>query len=256
MPTSPLIRLLCALLLVPSLLTAQTLRIYHIDVLLIQFGNFRYFVGGDIETATETKIADRDLVIAVDVYQADHHGAENGSSQGLLDDMLPTVIVISNGSNNLYDHPRTTTLARMTGLSPTPTIFQTNKFLHSDPRGDNVADAFIANLSTSGPGDPILVTVNATATSYDVTYGTQSHTFPVKQRGTGSVVIESLLPDPTSGPDRTDEEVVLRNDGNTACRWTGGCCRTSAGVCGHSSLWARLTRVSPQRFAGTECQCL
>lgn len=38
--------------------------------LLIQFGNFRYFIGGDIETPTEKKIAERDLVTDVDVYQA------------------------------------------------------------------------------------------------------------------------------------------------------------------------------------------
>jgi beta-lactamase superfamily II metal-dependent hydrolase len=43
--------------------------------LLITFGGFRYFVGGDIEGATEAKIAARDLVRDVDVYQADHHGS-------------------------------------------------------------------------------------------------------------------------------------------------------------------------------------
>lgn len=42
--------------------------------LLIQYGVFRYFIGGDIEHTTEEKIATRDLVLDVDVYQANHHG--------------------------------------------------------------------------------------------------------------------------------------------------------------------------------------
>ena len=42
--------------------------------LLITYGNFRYFMGGDIERETEGDIAERDLVMDVDMYQADHHG--------------------------------------------------------------------------------------------------------------------------------------------------------------------------------------
>ena len=47
--------------------------------LLITFGSFRYFIGGDIEAPTEQKIADRDLVKDVDVYIADHHGSDTSS---------------------------------------------------------------------------------------------------------------------------------------------------------------------------------
>lgn len=36
--------------------------------LLIQYGDFSLFVGGDIESHTEQKIADRDLVMDVDIY--------------------------------------------------------------------------------------------------------------------------------------------------------------------------------------------
>jgi competence protein ComEC len=42
--------------------------------LLIQFANFRYFVGGDMHDPTENKLAANDLVMKVDVYQADHLG--------------------------------------------------------------------------------------------------------------------------------------------------------------------------------------
>ena len=43
--------------------------------LLIQFGQFAFFVGGDIEITTEGKIAAADLVLDVDLYQANHHGS-------------------------------------------------------------------------------------------------------------------------------------------------------------------------------------
>lgn len=43
--------------------------------LLITYCNFRYFVRADIEGYTEKKIAERDLVLDLDVYQANHHGS-------------------------------------------------------------------------------------------------------------------------------------------------------------------------------------
>lgn len=189
--------------------------------LLIQFGSFRYFIGGDIETDTEMKIAAGDLVLDVDVYQVNHHGADNGSSQVFLDDLLPTVIVISNGDVASFRHPRQSTLVRMASLTPTPTVFQTNKYLHTGDDGGNVPDAFIANLQTSGAGDPIVMTVDAAAGNYQVTYSSESHIFAVKQRASTAVVIESLLPNPTAGPDRAFEQVTLRNDGTVAVAMAG-----------------------------------
>ena len=81
--------------------------------LLIQFGDFRYFVGGDIEVHTEEKIATHDLVMAVDVYQANHHGSHTGSAVNFLNDMLPNLVVISNGNTIKYKHPRQVTLTNL-----------------------------------------------------------------------------------------------------------------------------------------------
>lgn len=197
--------------------------------LLITFGAFRLWVGGDVEEPTERKIAARDLVTDVDVYQANHHGADNGSSQAFLEDMSPTVIVISNGSDRGYDHPRRTTLARMQGLSLAPAIFQLNKYLGGDPPGGNVADRFIADPETSDTDGTITMTVDAAAGTYVLTYGSESHTFAVKPRGPGDVVIESLLPDPTAGPDRIAESVTLRNEAGTAISMAGWLLRDAGG---------------------------
>ena len=197
--------------------------------LLITFGDFRYFIGGDIETPTETKIAARDLVMDVDMYEADHHGADNGSSAAFLSDLRPTVIVISNGSNATYEHPRQTTLNRMAALSPRPAVFQTNKYLRTGDAGGNVADSLIADLESRDADGTILVTVNPATGAFIVTYRHQSHTFQVKQRPPATrVVIASLLPDPVDS-DSDREEVTLRNAGAAAVALTGWVLRDTSG---------------------------
>ena len=197
--------------------------------LLITHGNFRFWVGGDVETPTEQKIADQDLVMDIDVYQANHHGAENGSLLGFLQDMSPTVIVISNGSNRLYDHPRQTTLTRMQGLTPAPAIFQVNKYLGGDAQGGNVNDQFIADPQTTDTDGTITLTVDSGAGTYVLSYGTQSHPFTIKARSTADVVIEALVPDPTSAPDHIAETVTLRNDSAIAVPMAGWVLRDSGG---------------------------
>ena len=185
--------------------------------LFIQFGNFYYFIGGDIERPTEQKIADHDLVMDVDVYQANHHGADNGSTEDFLADLQPNVIIISNGSNRTYRHPRSTALARMRQIDSNPSIFQTNKYLNAaNDDGGNVPDQFIADLESSDSDGTILLTVDQAAGTYEVSYRSMTHTFPIKNRAAGSAVIESLLPDPINGPDRIFEEVTLRNTGSLA----------------------------------------
>ncbi len=197
--------------------------------LLITHGNFHFWVGGDVENPTEKKIADMDLVMDIDLYQANHHGAENGSLLGFLEDMSPTVIIISNGSNQTYDHPRQTTLTRMQGLTPAPVIFQTNKYLGGDARGGNVNDQFIADPQTTDADGTITLTVDSGAGTYVLSYGAQSHSFNIKTRTTADVVIESLLPNPTSDADRIAETVTLRNDEATAVPMAGWMLRDTGG---------------------------
>ncbi len=181
--------------------------------LLIQYGPFRYFIGGDIELSTEGKIAERDLVLDVDVYQADHHGSDTSSSLPFMEDLRPTVIVISNGNNGTYKHPRQHTLDTYANLQRRPTVFQTNKYLKGGV-GGNVPDDFIADVVTSGTGGTISVTVNPDAGNYTVSYRNTDRSFAIKgsQGASAAVVIESLLPDP-AGPDTENEQIMLQNKG-------------------------------------------
>ena len=185
--------------------------------LLITFGSFRYFVGGDIHELVELKIAAADLAPNVDVYQANHHGSHTSSSFTFLEDLSPSVVIISNGNVARYQHPRQVTLDNFERLQPAPVVFQTNKYLDDGDEAGNVLNAFIADPETHDKDGTILVTVNPSATSYRVTYGTDSsHTFLVKAATiAGDVIIESLLPNP-AGLDSELEEVTLRNTGTDA----------------------------------------
>jgi competence protein ComEC len=183
--------------------------------LLIVFGGFRYWIGGDTEEPTEVKIAARDLVQDVDVYVADHHGADNGSSADFLADLRPSVVIISNGSNKGFKHPRASTLTRMRNLTPPPTIFQLNKYLGTGDAGGNVAADFIADPETVDDDGTILVTVDPNAGNFTVSYGTTTKSFNVKTVSGGRVVITKLLPDPTAEADRFGERVTLKNTGTT-----------------------------------------
>jgi competence protein ComEC len=190
--------------------------------LLITFGPFRYWIGGDTENATEAKLAARDLVQDVDVYLAHHHGADNGSSTAFLADLRPTVIIVSNGSNATFKHPRRSTLTRMGALAPAPTVFQLNRYLGSGDEGGNVPLAFIADPQTTEDDGTILLTVDQPSASYTVSYGSTRKTFPVKgaapvtPAAAGGMVITKLLPDPTAEADRIAERVTLANNGTAA----------------------------------------
>lgn len=197
--------------------------------LLVTFGSFRYFVGGDIEAATEGKIADRDLALDVDVYQANHHGSHTSSSRPFMEDLKPSVIVISNGNRADYQHPRKVTLDLYATLPGPPTVFQTNKYLAGGSLFGNVADAFIADPETADTDGTILITVNPSATSYTVSYGSMSRNFSVKAGPATSVVIDSLLSNPV-GSDEELEAVALRNKGMTAVSLVGWKLRDRSGL--------------------------
>jgi competence protein ComEC len=152
--------------------------------LLIEYGRFKYFTGGDIQESTEIKIADADLVTDVDVYKASHHGSHSSSCEDLMDDLKPQVIIISNGSNCKYQHPRKETLERYAELKPVPHVFQTNRFIMSkckkDCGGGNVPVEFIADPETTDAKGTILVTVDNTSESYEISYLEKSYEFETK----------------------------------------------------------------------------
>lgn len=189
--------------------------------LLITYGGFRYFIGGDIERETEDDIAARDLVLDVDVHQANHHASASSSSLPFMQDMEPTVIIISNGSNGRYFHPRQTTLTAYEGLNGPPVVFQTNTCFYDHTCG-NVIDERIGDTEPNETDGTIVVEVDDAAGTYTVSLrGAVYDTYNTKGATTNTqVVIESLLPNP-QGADSQLEQATLRNNGTEAVSLVG-----------------------------------
>lgn len=158
-------------------------------------------------------------MIDVDYYKGDHHGSHTSSSAAFMNDLRPTVIVLSNGSDGLYKHPRQVSLQRYGSLVPPTTVFQVNKCFHPAPC-TNVPDAQIADPETVDQDGTILTTVDGVANAYTVVYGTTTRSFTIKAPTTStpvaaSVVISSVLPNP-AGSDEQNESVTIQNKGHCA----------------------------------------
>jgi beta-lactamase superfamily II metal-dependent hydrolase len=151
--------------------------------LLITFRGFTAFYGGDSEEPTEAKIVAHHLAVNVDLYKASHHGSHSSSSPAFMHDLSPSVVVISNGNNATFKHPRRVTLDTYAALTSAPVVFQTNQCLRAAPCA-NVPTAQIADPETTDEDGTILVTVDGVTSTYTVQYGATTRTFTVKAAAT------------------------------------------------------------------------
>ncbi len=86
----------------------------------VRFNNFRYYLGGDIETDQEDHIQvllnpGDDAAGRVTAVKASHHGASTATSRQFVNQMRPSGIFISCGTKNTYPHPATETVNVLDG---------------------------------------------------------------------------------------------------------------------------------------------
>lgn len=85
--------------------------------LLVRFGQFEFFVGGDLSGVNSSYYHDIESSVApevgdIDVYRVDHHGSASNSNATFVSTLLPEVSIISVGTNS-YGHPTQTVIDRL-----------------------------------------------------------------------------------------------------------------------------------------------
>jgi len=132
---------------------------------LLTFGGFKFFDGGDLTWNIENRlVCPKNLVGAIDVYQADHHGTDVSNNPTLLRALNPRVAVIDNGPRKGGD---ARVYATLTSLKEIEAVYQLHRNLRTNDK-ENTMSGYIANEEEACQGNFIKLSVEPGSKSYTV----------------------------------------------------------------------------------------
>lgn len=151
-------------------------------VMLIDFGDFRFFDGGDLTWNQEMKlVCPNNLLGEVDVYQVTHHGLDSSNNPVVLSSIKPRVAIMNNGDRKgcLPE-----VFANLKATSSIEGIYQLHKNLRPDGSINNVEDTCIANHEESAKckGNFVKLSVTADSKSYTVSIPSNNHSREFKTK--------------------------------------------------------------------------
>jgi beta-lactamase superfamily II metal-dependent hydrolase len=131
--------------------------------ILLTFGRFTFFDGGDLTWNVENRLAcPKNIVGRVDVYQVDHHGVDSSNNPLLVRALDPRVAVIDSGPRKGAEAGTVATLRKIEGLEA---IYQLHRNLRTTDQ-DNAMAAYIANEEEQCPGNFIHLSVDPDGGTY------------------------------------------------------------------------------------------
>jgi beta-lactamase superfamily II metal-dependent hydrolase len=133
--------------------------------ILLTFGRFRFFDGGDLTWNIENRlVCPKNLIGAVDVYQVDHHGTDVSNNPTLVRALKPQVAVIDGGPRKGSE---ARTFATLKSTKEIEGIYQLHRNLRTTDK-DNTMSGYIANEQEACQGNYIKLAVEPSGKSYTV----------------------------------------------------------------------------------------